>query len=269
MSNSKVESLRTLRSSAGQRGYSILEFIISLTIGLLLISVALSAFVLQGATSGAQGDISAAREVSRLAATHMARQIRTAGFRSWGESPLGIVAGIAVANGVDTNESDRIRVRYYGSGTGASGDGTIVDCLGAGLNGTTMVSIIYAVRSPNGAAGLYCSQDAGTTWTLLFPGVESMQVLLGSDTNNNGTVNAFAPATGVLTDVADSVRALDLSMVIRSSGTQNIASGAQTYVHFGANYVMGADTGASFTPANDGAFRIHERLQVGVRNRLD
>lgn len=262
-------SIPVMASGRVQRGATLMEFMIAMALGLVLVLAASSIFLAQTASFSTQGDVSATRDVTRQAAIHLSRQLRLAGFRMIGESPKATFDALSTANGIDANGSDRIVVSYFGSGTGA-GDGAVLDCLGQSVNGTTRVTIHYAVRTVGRITGIYCSQDDGVNWSLLFPGIESMQLLHGIDVDDDGSIDSLAPAPTVITATATTVRSIELSFIVSSPSANNMRTGTDEIAHFGANYTPDAtDSAAIYSVPNDGRVRMHERVTVALRNRLD
>lgn len=254
----------------GQQGTTLIEFMVAVAVGLILILAATSTFIVQNRAFGTQTDVSQTRDVVRMASTHMTRALRLSGFRSVGESPTTAFVALTTQNTADTNGSDRIVTRFYGAGTGANGNGTVVNCQGQGVNGTTLVTTHYSVRTVGSVVGLFCSLDAGANWTLLFPGIESMQVLQGTDLNADNSVDTYGPPPATLTATADAVRSLDVSFVVTVGSSNNLRTGTQVFSHFGPNYSVGGTDGAAvYTAPNDGRFRMQERMTVALRNRLN
>jgi type IV pilus assembly protein PilW len=189
------------------------------------------------------------------------------------------------------NNGDVIIFRYYGfdGNTAGTADGTILNCSGTGVKyGQLNEDVLYIARdttnTTNDSAGeptLYCGirQLTGGTWTAvtgspipLIPGVESMQILYGEDTDTDGVVNHYVPASALTKNDFSEVVAIMVSLVVRSPGASGFTA-SQTLNHFGIDYAPGnvapsGDAGSVFTGGTDGRIRRVYNTVFAVRNAL-
>ena len=135
------------------------------------------------------------------------------------------------------NGSDILLVRFQGSGTPpvapatvGTPDGTMIDCRGQSeppLSGTDLdrraVNIFYVARDANGEPSLYCAYynlttDAWVAGTSLIEGVESMQVLYGTDS----VTPATAPPAAYGDTIVDRwLRADQLKVIGNAAATRD------------------------------------------------
>lgn len=272
--------------AAGARGFTIVEFMVAVAIGLLISMVIGQVFVGSRQSFNSQDDAARMQEAMRYASQILTRNIRLSGYRNnTGLDPNGIfpkatTPAITGANNVATAGlpfgtnpvvptaaspvvvPDTITVRYQGSGSGTAADGTIVDCIGNSIDYGVMASNTFGIRAvtkPDGtlSSSLFCSTDDGTTWPAaneLIADVDNMQILYGVDTDNDGAANAYVR----ITDVADidTIVAVRVWLLMRSSTASNINIASATYSLAGVNYTY-----------NDRFVRRVFSTTINLRNR--
>lgn len=294
-----------------QQGFSLIELMIATTIG-LVITLAVSMAYL-GGIGTQRSDIDATRlnEASRFAFDLLKRELRKAGFRTtWlligadnfcATSVLGSAIdgrndptqiNPTAANFTGTafnisNRSDVLRVRFYGEGAG-SGDGSVVDCQGYSVGQSQLVedTLFVAVDTATGEPSLFCnsanlSGPGGTATnrqaaSALVTGVESLQLLYGEDTDQDGVVNRYVPRS--LVGSMDNVLAVKVSMVARGPDDVNFgATAAPTFNHFSTrasastpftyNAAANGDAGAVFSGAGQPLRRrLMLSTEIALRN---
>jgi len=201
------------------------------------------------------------------------------------------------------NGSDVLVVRFQGVGTTTSPDGTMVNCLGNAEPGIITgdlderaASIIYVARDsstfePSLYCGYYKSSSSGSGWISgqpLIEGVESMQLLFGTDNVTPATAPTFvAGAQDTITDRwlrADQlkvpgnaaatkenwrrVRAVRVGLVLRGPVGSAQERVSDSFTPLGAAYSSSADTGSSLATAPDGRLRRVINFTVHMRNDL-
>ena len=284
-----------------QRGLSIPELMIALTIGAL---VTLAAGILLGianASYAAQLDAAAVDDGGRYALDLVARAVRQAGLRDWesidpvvGIDPLAPprIAGLdarsiaKTGNGIDdplpdaVNGSDVLALRYHGAGPAPDGDGSAVNCAGfpvhAGADGW---SIFYVARNAQGEAELRCKYRGASAWgaDAVVAGVDTFQVLyaVDTDTPGDGVANVYLNADGVnALDAAFApgpalqehthwkrVLAVRVALVLHGARPSWLARETQAYDLFGAPY------SAAQGDADAGTRLSEDRLDPGMRMR--
>ena len=301
-------------SRAGQRGMALAELMVAMTLALVL-TVFACAWVI-GANTGyvMQGEAARLDDGARFALASIGRAVRQGAFVDFDSgqaaTPLARLAGPAIT-GADAhalglggdgmaplladqvNGSDVLAVRFDGTGPGAHGDGSILDCAGFGVGAAASGharawSIFYVAKGADGEAELRCKYRGAQGWRVdaLVRGVDTFQVLYGLDTDEpaDGLANTYVTANAIdLLDAAlvlngsgapERARERDLRshwrrvtgvhVALLLHGGQRTDTGKQDPVDvFGAAYQNGADRGTHLAPA-DLAPRLRDRVRLLV-----
>lgn len=249
------------------RGFTIVEFMVAMGIGLIVSLVIGQIFVGSRQSFSSQDDAARMQETMRAASQILTRTIRMAGFRNnTGLDPAGIfpkatTPAIAGADNVATAGlpsgtnpvqptgaapavvPDTITVRYQGVSTAAAvADGSVVDCIGTSIPAGTMSSNTFGIRPVTKADGslsssLFCSTDGGVSWPAnneVIPDVDNMQILYGIDTDNDGAANAYVR----IVDAADvdMIVGVRIWVLLRSPTASHTSVTPATYSLGGVNY---------------------------------
>lgn len=190
-----------------QRGYSLIEFMVAITIAVFLLGGLFSILQTTRMTSTNQTALAQLQDDQRIAMTLVQETLQTAGYYPNPSTQGAATAFPAVTNfaagqsvfgvaNTTTTLGDTITVRYQSDGSGA-----VLGCLGTSDSVGTAHTYQFLVQNdPAGSAtvsSLYCVVDGGTA-QLLVPNVSSMSVLYGIDTTGSGTgVNAYTDETGM------------------------------------------------------------------------
>ena len=277
------------------KGFSLIELLVALAIGLLVTLVVTQAYLSGLGAQRAQTDVGRAQESSRFAFDLLARSLRKAGYKNpkapgtgfcdSSNVPRIIVSNDASAISASTfgtsativNSSDVIQVRYFGEGlatTPFTTDGTMRDCLGNTIASNTLVSdtfFIAADTNNNNEPALFCYYQQRPTvirWKpgALVPGVESMQLLYGEDTDGDGAINRYVPGSAITNANANNVRNTMLSLVTRTANANAVDRSAQAINHFGTSYAPSSGDANIFTTPADGRTRQHFSTTIALRN---
>lgn len=211
-----------------QRGVTLVELMVSVTVGLALVLMATS--LLLSARFGylAQGDGVNIQESGRYALDAITRAVRQAGYQNWdrseaptadanvlsafvegmdGKTLRGTTPGIEWPLSRAVNGSDVLAIRFFGSGAGTNGDGVMMNCAGFSVPATSgddaedprAWSIFYVGQDSSGEPELYCKFKGSGGWSsqAIVRGVESFQVLYGLDTDADGLPNQLMTATAI------------------------------------------------------------------------
>lgn len=208
----------------------------------------------------------------------------------------GTITDTSCANG-----SDILAVRFQGVGTTASPDGTMLNCQGNAEPGIITgdlderaANVLYVARDSNtGEPSLYCSyyRQATGLWVggqPLIEGVESMQLLYGTDNVTANTTPTFV--AGAQDTVADRwlradqlkvagnalatkenwrrVRAVRVGLVLRGPVASAQERVTATFAPLGSLYSSTADAGSNLATAADGRLRRVVNFTVHLRNDL-
>ncbi|CAG9169505.1 PilW family protein [Cupriavidus pampae] len=266
-------------------GFTLVEIMVGLVISLLLLLAASSMFIAQQRTNATQGDLAEIHENARAISQLIQREARQAGYSDFvfANNTFGGADSLSASNDDGVNVSDSLTLRYFGAAlpgadpwaapgtpTAAAPDGTVIDCTGKEVNANFLTAEVFSVvQAPDGTPWLQCSVNGVNT--PMFPNVESLQVLMGEDTDGDKTIDRF-----VRPGVADvnKVRALRISFVLRGKSTTNPAPSTAAINHFGTGYAAGdvapaGDAGSIFNLPADGRLRKHYAFYVAIRNRLN
>jgi type IV pilus assembly protein PilW len=256
-----------MNKRARQAGFSLVEMMVAMTLGLLLVVVIGQVFVTAKESYRTTEDLSRLQENARFAAAQMSRVIRMAAFTTdplanrTAVFPLAIAPAIAGTEGGGT-VADQVTVRYLGSGAGTA-DGSILDCQGNPIRADELaVARFYLAAGANGANALFCD-NTGTVGPLgmvagpveLASDVENMQILYGEDTDLDATANRYLPASGVAS--FDNVVSVRIALLVRS--TNQVAASVNT-----STYDL---LGTVFDPADDRRLRRMYISTITLRNR--
>lgn len=229
---------------SGQEGLTLVELMISIALGLLVMLAATALLLSSKSAYTAQDDGTRIQDTGRFAAEIIGRSIRQAAYENWDRNDAPIVTaasisaniagfdarslkatteGIASPLASNVNGSDVLAVRFFGSGTGEHGDGSMINCAGFGVAAAMSqdsadeergTSIFYVARDADGEPQLYCKFHGKKGWVAqaLARGVESFQVLYGIDTDADSLPNRYLNATAL--------QALDDALVITGATAQ-------------------------------------------------
>lgn len=217
-------------------GATVVELMVSLTLGLLVALVASALLVSSNGSYAHQAEAAKLGDNGRYALGILSRAIRQVAFVDWDRADAPVSAGpddSASVGGVDArsisrdsdgiatpisgavNGSDVLAVRYFGTGSGSLGDGSVINCAGFGVGQAHSEaergwSIFYVATDAGGEAELRCKYRGQNSWgaDAIVRGVDTFQVLYGVDTDDpaDGVVNQYLNATAI--DALDHALAL-------------------------------------------------------------
>lgn len=278
------------------KGFSLVELMVAVAIGLLVVVVVTMAYVNATGTQRSQSDKSRVEESMRFALDTLSSSVRKAGYRNpaaTGSAMKDFCGSEVRINGVNggattkldpasvdlsgtsmtiLNSSDVLRVRYHGDGqtlTPFTADGSVVDCLGNNVAATAFAEDTFFVAADagnNNEPSLFCySSNASASGSVaIVPGIESLQILYGEDSNGDGVVERFVDRGSVAN--LNRVRSVMLSVVARSASSSGVDKAAQTFVHFQAGSVTPSDSANSFTSPADGRVRQLSGTTIALKN---
>jgi type IV pilus assembly protein PilW len=209
-----------------QLGLTIVELMVAIAVGLLVVLAATSLLVSTKSGYILQDESGRLRETGAYATESIARAVRQAGYENWDTSETAIlfipetsanISGLDAGSlkesehGIENplrksvNGSDVLAVRFAGAGTGAGGDGTVLNCAGFSvpeprdLEHDRGWSIFYVATDKSGEPELRCKYMGKTSWNTeaIARGVESFQVLYGLDMDGDGVANRFVSASEI------------------------------------------------------------------------
>ena len=271
-----------------QRGLTLIELMIAMTLGMILALAIGQVFMSSRHTNTSTEANARMQENARFAFLLLERELRMAGFVRTGATNnfTPAIRPIVFADGTGVNSSDEVTVRFQGSdnSAGTAADNTVVNCIGeAARNDEMVVDRFYVANNAAGEPALFCdavrpSNTAVTTTTELITGVESLQLLLGEDTNGDRTADRYLGAgVGVPAPNIDNVVSVKVSLLLRSGDRVIEGSESRKFNHFGAGYSPAdvpptADAGAFLNKTGaslDSRMRRLYHSNVALRNRLN
>jgi type IV pilus assembly protein PilW len=250
---SVFDSLRLNRGGLvklNQSGMSLLELLISLSLGLLLLTGIGTIYVGSNQTYRVQEQNARIQESGRYALDVIGRSLRQAGYRNISLVPdafLTDFAGVPI-----TGTATTVTVQYDGTGG--------PNCIGTGVAVGTIVNDAFDLNGTD----LRCNNQP------LVSNVEDLQFLYGIDndvpSDNSADQYIAAPTAAQLGQIV-SVRAC---VLIRSEDT-GIASTNQRYLNCAGALGTAATAAAEYTtaPASDNR-RLHRAFVAtfNLRNRV-
>lgn len=247
-------------SCLSQHGFTLVEIMVAMAIGLFLIAGVYKMFIANRQSYTIQDNMSRLQDNGRFAVNQLSDIIRMAGFKADPADTTTFSTGFATPaltgnDGTGAGGSDKISVSFQ-----AATDGTTVDCLGTAFPSTTPPAMVtnqfYIATDVNGVRNLYCSRLSPTVTSgqPLVEDVANMQISYGVDTNNDGAANFFV-AAGNVTDWAQVV-GVRLSLLV-TTPEDNITSAAQTYQY----------NGTTVTAGDNRLYQVFT-ITIALRNRL-
>lgn len=209
--------------AARQRGLTMAELLVAITLGLFVALAAGSLFASGSRAYLSQTGSAEAEEGGRYAIDMIGRAIRQGAWVDWEHADIGALMGngdpaplagldasavsrashgIQDAVASQVNGSDVLAVRFHGAGAPPKGDGSVLDCAGFPVpQNQEGWSIFYVARSAEGEPELRCKYKGAGGWgaDAVISGVDSFQVLYGVDTDEpaDGVPNRYVNATAV------------------------------------------------------------------------
>lgn len=281
---SAMAMTRTGKSRGTQRGRTLIEVLVAITIGLMLTAGVLSIYGANRQTYRASADVQRMQAAGQLALDRLAYQIRMAGYgqmvadfalqpnpSSFTGQPVRVCSGgftnpltatTATPACVDNAAlPDSIAVSYFVGvdGPATAGSGESRDCLGAAVTnantaqaGELAVLNRFFIANSNGVSTLMCAGNDGVAAPLV-PNVADLDVRLRVGQPFTRAERSFDPQ-----DVADWGRVLgvELCVLVQSENT-GVTTGQQA----------GTDCRGNAYP-NDGRLRRTFTQVVTLRNRV-
>lgn len=241
---------------AGQRGFTLVEIMVALTLGLVVTIGVIQVFLGTQKSAQIQQAASRMQEDGRIAIDLLNRYIRLAGYtthpwskidpdynNSWNPASYqrgfpanGPFALNQVVSGGDNNVFgvDSIRIRYQGSGGNQNenppvtpGDGSITTCLGRAVPINQIADITFSLTANNPAQGgrsLQCTDNNTGNAQPLLAGLQDMQIWYGLSTTDDPNdpsrrltgATAYVPANQVPANRWNQVISVRISLLMRS-----------------------------------------------------
>lgn len=199
---------RRPRGRVRQAGFTLLETLIALGIGLFLLGGIVLVMGITRQNFNAQNGLSQLQDDQRIAVSMLVMVVEHAGFfpnpqvRTVADafpvvapfSPGQSVYGITGTGGA----SDTLTLRYRQGVPNGPGSDFMLDCNGASNPGPDIMST--STFSRNASGELTCSVN-GATAQPLVAGISAFRVLYGVDSNNDRSVDQYLPASQITADL--------------------------------------------------------------------
>jgi len=261
--------------SHSQQGVSLIELMVSLTIGLVIILGIAQIFSANRETYTAQENLGQLQENGQYAVNFISQHLRKAGYYPNAYSlegtkvkhELRAFGAIPPVNGIEGGGSnnDSITLSYYTTGSDCIGNipaggatagqqftKTSLAANGALLPPQATAIAINAITIATGASGrpsLFCNNIE------VSEGVENLQVRYGEDTDNDGFVDRYAR----LDQVINLANVMIVQVAILAATTREANKNLDT-----ATYDL---LGTIIDPVDDGRFRRIYSTTIRLRNR--
>jgi len=209
------------------RGFSIVEIMLSITIGLILLLGLLQTFISSKNNYRLETAYNNMHENARFTYDYLSKIFRNTAYRSPQQDSVFTSMNnlfdtgnlhINGTNNTGQNNSDTITIRYQGSGNGTgSADNTIRDCLNVGVDSFVTTTLTFSITANN---ELQCrsqnpsSANSDNTQVIL-PNVEDIQFLYGEDLTGDKAPNRFVESNHPNLNMANVV-AVKISVLLRS-----------------------------------------------------
>lgn len=236
-----------------QLGFTLIELMIALTLGLLVTAVLFQVYLGQKSSSSFHRAIGDLGDRGRFAMDLLKRDIRMAGFPMLtgpvaivreGSKDCSVKAQKATMN-CDVAGGDTLTIQYVAD----------VDCLGQDVTLLGFARNHYYVQNQE----LRCLGNGDVLPQVISEGVLDFQLLFGEDTDDDGSANRYLNADQLAVDVWDEIVSVQVALLVVESGTSRDEDDTAVYRLL---------DGPALGPYNDRRLRRIFHSTVAVRNRV-
>ncbi len=168
---------RILHGKPGQQGFSLVEIMVALVLGLVLLGGTITLYASSKDSYRLQENIAGMQENARFAIHALRRSVEMAGYPLLRDIDPFVTDTTSNGNGTT---SDQFTIQYR------SDSATMTDCLGNPVMAGNLVINQYSVGADN---SLRCK--VGNTTRRLVENIHNMQVLYGVDDDNDNNANRY------------------------------------------------------------------------------
>lgn len=251
------------KSQKFQAGFSLVELMVAVTLGLFLLLSLSQMFLSTGASSRIDENSARMQESGRAGIALISRELRKAGYIVDPSltAPAAVLPASApfVVKAAISATADTISIRYQGAG-----DASTQTCTGDTVDTLSLGVMKFDVATPTGTTtpALRCTSSqfslATSTATAddtkpFVPNVEAIDVTAGVDTTGDLEPDSYV-APGSVTDWTQ-VASLRIQLQVRSED-DNLVEAAQAYRDF---------SGALVTPTDKRLRRVYSTV-ISLRN---
>ena len=194
-----------------QRGFTLVELMVAMVIGLILTLAALQLFLTNQRTFALQQALAELHEDGQMITRYMTADIRQAGR---GDDTAGAIPPV-VLDSSSNGTNDTLSIHYWGRST----------CAGEGFDEDTEIQNTYSVSGDV----LQCRSELAGDTVDLISGVESFQVLYGIDDDDNGAlgVTQFVTAAALTEDSV--IVAIRFALLLSTDRFNQVGAASQTH----------------------------------------
>lgn len=253
-----------------QKGFSLIEVLIAIAIGLVLVSGIGTIYLGSHQTYRIQENSARMQETGRYALDYLGRSLRQAGADAGISANMSAVttqcdsASCVPVAGENGASSDSLTVQFYaGQDEQSGGAWGARDCTGTFVNADQVISNAFSLDGTD----LRCTGTAQTQ--PIVANVEDFQILYGLDLD--GSSNQSADRYATATQVEDgawwsNVVSVRVCLLVRSDDI-GLTSSAQSYLNCAG--ALGTSTGTNaYTTAADTRIRRTFVTTYNLRNRV-
>jgi type IV pilus assembly protein PilW len=190
-----------MKTAQRQRGFTLIEILIALFVGLFLLGGLFTILQTTRRTSSNQTGLTLLQDEERMAMSMINDVVQNAGYfdtntyqtaqTAWSTAVTVGVTGTSLAAGqaltgthTGTATPDVLVARYATNGTGSATPDGIINCIGnTSSAATTYLNTFYVGQPTASTYALYCTADGvQADGALLVPGVQNLQVWYGVST---------------------------------------------------------------------------------------
>lgn len=248
-------SCQQSESARDQSGFSLIELMVAMAIGLILIAVVGNVYLAGRQSFRDQDEASRLQETGRFVLDTLSRVVYEAGRADVAPDnnllAFSLIPGAGLA--VDATDGpgttpDSLTIRFASASAGE------FDCLGSGTGGTAAAPVVVAQTLSLVGTDIRCTSSIGAATGALASNVEDFQVTFGVDQNGDGSVDQYvAPSAAT----APNALAARVCVLVRTA--DRMAPVAQSYVDC---------NGALVPAAPDLRIRRAFTKVIALRNRL-
>lgn len=232
--------MNTLPVNQRQRGFTLVELMVAMVLGLILIAGVIQVFAANQQTYRVTENLSRLQESGRFAMEFITREVRVIDYKECLNATFSIPTALAGTNNTGLNTSDTITVQK-----------SVSPCAAPVAN-TLISTLAYSIQV--GTAGQPALFDSSGE---LVEGIENLQIIYGEDTDGDGSPNYYVPASAAGLNMGQVV-SIRISLV-GVTLEDNVAAQANNVFVFGAAYTP---------PIVDKKIRRVFTSTIALRNRL-
>lgn len=193
------------------QGYTLVELMVAMVIGLILTLAALQLFLTNQRTFALQQALAELHEDGQMVTRYMTADLRQAGR---GSAITGAIPPVVLGS-TSNGPNDTLSVHYWGTST----------CAGDEFAGETEIQNTYSVDGNV----LQCRSELTGSTVDLISGVDSFQVLYGIDDDGNGSlgVTQFVTADALTDDSV--IVAIRFALLLSTDRFTQVEPASQTY----------------------------------------